>query len=278
LTATSGRLDWADGETGERQIAVPIANDTDAEVPEFFAVSLASPEGGAGLGTTGADVEIAGAGYPAGQIKLQALQAVATEGLSARFGVTRGFYSQGTVSVTLRVATESTATAGEDFASPGQASGWQDVVLTWVDGDRADKLVSVSVLQDSRSEADETLVLELVSPTGGAVIGAESKATVTLAQSTSSGSGGGGSSSSGGGGGAFGGLVALMLGILGFIRRRMLRDRRRGKQGFCKSSPSLHTYSGVLQDRRRSFAAGCVHGGPSTAGDFTQPAPAGVSP
>jgi len=39
---------------------------------------------------------------------------------------------------------------------------------------------------------------------------------------------------------------------------------------------SIHIYSGVLQDRRRPTAAGCIHGGLSTAVDFTQPAPAGV--
>ncbi len=67
-TATTGRLTWADGDVGEREIVVPIASDTNAEKPEFFEVVLESPEGGAGLGAFGADVEIAGASYPAGDL------------------------------------------------------------------------------------------------------------------------------------------------------------------------------------------------------------------
>ena len=60
-TAMTGRLTWADGDVGEREIVVPITSDTNAEKPEFFEVVLESPEGGAGLGAFGADVEIAGA-------------------------------------------------------------------------------------------------------------------------------------------------------------------------------------------------------------------------
>lgn len=220
FTPTSGRLEWADGEAGERRIVVPIANDTEVEPPEFFAVSLSSPEGGAGLGTTGADVEIAGAGYPAGHIRLQALQQTTAEGLLAQFIVTRDSYALGIVSVTLRVSSESTATAGEDFASPGLAKGWQDVVLTWDDGDFGEKIVLINVIKDDRVEPAETLVLELVSPTGGAVLAPESKATVyTLAESPPpiGGSSGGGS---GGGGGSFGWLGAMLLGLWGACRRR----------------------------------------------------------
>ncbi|MGL6222772.1 MAG: Calx-beta domain-containing protein, partial [Steroidobacteraceae bacterium] len=46
-TSTTGRLTWADGDVGEREIVVPIANDANAEPPEFFEVVLESPEGGA---------------------------------------------------------------------------------------------------------------------------------------------------------------------------------------------------------------------------------------
>ena len=71
-TVTTGRLTWADGDVGEREIVVPIASDTNAEKPEFFEVVLESPEGGAGLGAFGADVEIAGASYPVGDLTILA--------------------------------------------------------------------------------------------------------------------------------------------------------------------------------------------------------------
>lgn len=217
LTPVSGRLEWADGDVSEREIVVPIASDTELEIPEFFAVSLSSPEGGAGLGTAGADVEIAATGYPYGQFAVQVQVPRVLEGQAALLRVSRKFYSQGTVSVTLRVAAGTTATAGQDFASPGQASSWQDVVLTWADGDMADKTVSVSVLRDDRKDPDETLKLELAAPTGGAAISTESSATITLLQPVSATGGGGG------GGGALGGFGALLLGGLGLLRRSVRR-------------------------------------------------------
>ena len=71
-TTTTGRLTWADGDVSDREIVVPIASDTNAELPEFFEVVLESPEGGAGLGAYGADVEIAGASYPGGDLRFAA--------------------------------------------------------------------------------------------------------------------------------------------------------------------------------------------------------------
>ena len=83
---------------------MPIASDTNADKPEFCEVVLESPEGGAGLGAFGADVEIAGASYPAGDFTVLAGTPSVTEGSAASFWVSRNFYSQGAVSVTVRVA------------------------------------------------------------------------------------------------------------------------------------------------------------------------------
>jgi uncharacterized delta-60 repeat protein len=221
FTATTGRLDWADGDSSERQIVVPVSADGVTEIPEFFAVKLSAPEGGAGLGTTGADVEVAGAGYPSGHFSISARQALVGEGTSAQFGVSRNYYSQGTVSVTVRVAPETTATKGSDFAGPGLRDQWQDVVLTWGDGQTGEKIVSVSVLADKGNDPGETLVLELASPTGGAVIDPQSKASVELVNRGSV--NGGGNS---GGGGQFGALGALLLAFAGALRRGQLRWHR----------------------------------------------------
>lgn len=217
FTVTTGRLEWADGDDGEREIVVPINADGDTERPELFAVDLERPEGGAGLGTSGADIEVAGSGYPAGHFAITADQATAFEGLAAQFRVSRRFYSTGTVSVTVRVAAATTASKGTDFASPGQRDQWQDVVLTWRDGESGDKFVSVSVLADKANDPDETLVLELASPAGGAVLDSQSSASVQLINRVSSGGSGGGTGSSGGG--QFGGLGALLLGLTGAWRR-----------------------------------------------------------
>ena len=49
-TATSGKLDWADGDTANKNITVPITNDALDEPDETFTVRLSAPTGGAKLG------------------------------------------------------------------------------------------------------------------------------------------------------------------------------------------------------------------------------------
>jgi uncharacterized delta-60 repeat protein len=47
--ATSGRLDWASGDDGQRTVTVRILNDRTREVPEWFGVNLSEPVGGVQL-------------------------------------------------------------------------------------------------------------------------------------------------------------------------------------------------------------------------------------
>lgn len=216
-TVTTGRLTWADGDVGEREIVVPIAPDSNAEKPEFFEVVLESPEGGAGLGAFGADVEIAGASYPVGDVTIMTGTNSVSEGDQAGFWVSRNYYGQGAVSVTVRVAAGGSATPGEDFS-------WQDVVLTWADGETGTKYLPVQIAFDGTTEQAESFTLELVSPTGGAVLGETSQAAMQINASSSPPSPPP-SSGSGRGGGAFGWLGALLFGIGGALRRRPIRNR-----------------------------------------------------
>lgn len=223
-TTSTGRLAWADGEVGDKEIVVPIASDTNAEVPEFFEVVLEAPEGGAGLGAFGGDVEIAGASYPAGDLAIQADSGDVAEGGQVAIYVTRNHYSQGVVSVTVRVAAGGSATPGQDFQGQGK-SDWQDVTVTF--GDRETfKSFYVPIVRDTASEPSETFTLELVSPTGGAMLGDVTNATVTILDSPpSSGGSNSGSGSRSGGGGSFGWLGAMLLGLGGLLRRRLTGNR-----------------------------------------------------
>ena len=124
----------------------------------------------------------------------------------------------GIVSVTVRLV-GGNATPGRDFAGPGERSAWRDVVLTFQDNE-AFKQVPVAILHDGKKEAAESFTLELVSPTGGAVLGAQTQATVTLADAQHL-SGG----NSGGGGGALGWFATLLLGLGGGLRRRLADGR-----------------------------------------------------
>jgi hypothetical protein len=64
FTHVSGRLSWSDGEMGDKEVHVPIA---DNESPEYFALTLSDVQGGAGLGTRNATIEIAADGDSHGQ-------------------------------------------------------------------------------------------------------------------------------------------------------------------------------------------------------------------
>jgi hypothetical protein len=225
-TTATGRLTWADGDVGEREIVVPLATDTNAEPPEFFEVVLESPEGGAGLGAFGADVEIAGASYPVGDLTIRASTPSVDEGREASFYVDRNYYGQGAVSVTVRVAAGGSATPGQDFRNQGSAD-WQDVVLTWADGETGGKYLPVPIVTDGVAEPLESFTLELVSPTGGAALGDVTQATVQINVPPSPPSLPPPPAASGGsrGGGTFGWLGAMLLGLGGALRRRRIRNR-----------------------------------------------------
>jgi uncharacterized delta-60 repeat protein len=218
-TATTGRLNWADGDVSDREIVVPITSDANAEKPEFFEVVLESPEGGAGLGVFGADVEIAGASYPVGDLTIVTYTSQVSEGNQTEFYVYRNFYSQGAVSVTVRVAAGGSATPSQDFT-------WQDIELTWADGEMGGKYLPVPIAADGAVEQAEAFTLELVSPTGGAALGDVTQATVQITDPPpppppppplQPGSRRGG--------GTFGWLGGLLLGLCGAVRRRRIRNR-----------------------------------------------------
>ena len=81
--------------------------------------------------------------------------------------------SDGAVSVSFS-AVAGTATAGQDFTS---ASG----TLTWADGDSSAKTFKVTVINDTIQESNETVLLALASPTGGATLDDTQKtATLTI--------------------------------------------------------------------------------------------------
>ena len=80
----------------------------------------------------------------------------------------------GAVSVQLTTQ-NGTATAGSDYAKT-------TTTLSWPDGDSAAKMATVTILDDSVEEGDETVKLNLSSPTGGARLGSPASATLTIVE------------------------------------------------------------------------------------------------
>ena len=218
FTAASGTLHWADGDVSEREIEIGIAaDDGPAEVYESFGLVLSDARGGAGIGTQNATVDIQADGAPSGQITLDYADDDVREGGVANVWVSRNFYAEGQVSVTL-TANGGTAEAGEDFdADP--------VTITWADGETGGKQVVIALPDDSKHEDRETFNVELSDPTGGSILGTSTSHVITIAASDAPspppldrGSGGGG---------AAGILSLLLLGLAEIFRSaRQSLDRR----------------------------------------------------
>ena len=96
--------------------------------------------------------------------------------------VSRSGAAGGAVSVNFATSSGS-ATAESDFTS---ASG----TLTWADGDAANKTITVDITSDTVDESDESFVVALSSPSGGALLGSNRNATVTIIDDDASGGGG----------------------------------------------------------------------------------------
>ena len=74
------RLNWGDGDVGDRTITVSVLKDDGAaEEHEYFGVSLSDVEGGAGIGTRNATVRILPDGSPAGQFAIDDYEQVISE-------------------------------------------------------------------------------------------------------------------------------------------------------------------------------------------------------
>lgn len=93
-------------------------------------------------------------------------------GGSVTLTLTRTNGADGAISVSVASGGGSAA-AGSDYTALSQT-------VSWADGDAASKTVSLVIVNDSADEPDETVVVTLSNPTGGASLGSVSSATVTI--------------------------------------------------------------------------------------------------
>lgn len=172
-TATSGTLNFASGQTSAT-FNVPIIEDSLVEGPETVNLTLNSPTGGAVLGSpSSAVLTIIDNDVPqhgALQFSAENYRASETAG-SAVITVVRAGGSDGPVSVNFSTG-NGTATAGSDYTA---TSG----TLSFGDGETS-KTFSVTILDDTIVEGDETVNLTLSNPTGSATLGSPATATLTI--------------------------------------------------------------------------------------------------
>lgn len=153
-------------------VTLALLPDTIDELNESFQVGLSNPTGGATLGTiakttvtvtdddSGGTLAFSAAGY-----------SVSETGVVARIMVNRTGGTASAVTVTARTS-DGTATAPADYSSV-------ETVLTFSNG-QTSATFAVPVIDDGLGEGNETVSLALVNPTGGATLGAQKAATLTI--------------------------------------------------------------------------------------------------
>jgi hypothetical protein len=161
---TQINVSFNDGESGVKQFGVPIVNDTIDEPDETFAVAL-NIYSGATLGSPSTATITIQDDDPTPTISID--DVTVTEGdsgtVNAVFTVTLSGQSAQAITVTAQTA-DATATAGTDYTATGPT------VLTFPSRGALTQTFTVPVLVDNLNELNETFVVNLTNPTGGATI------------------------------------------------------------------------------------------------------------
>lgn len=167
----------------------------------------------------------------------QATYSVSEGNLTAQITVNRSGGTEGAVSISYSTS-NGTASAGSDYTA---ASG----TLTWADGDAAPKTFDIDIQDDALDEGDEGVQLALTNATGGAALGSQSTATLTITDNdapdddTPTVQPGTQSVSAGGsyGGGAMGWWWMVALGVLWIFSRRSGFSPT--KKSWAKAQPTV---------------------------------------
>jgi subtilisin len=171
-TAKSGTLIFS-ARQKTKKITIPITNDTVFEPDETINLTLSNPVGGLlGAQSTAVLTIIDNDGPGPGSIQFDSGSYTVNE--SARRATVTVIRSGGSVgTVTVNYSTSNgTATAGVDYTA---RSG----TLSFASG-KVVKTFTIPIINDSIDEPDETVNLTLSNPTGGASLGAQNTAILTI--------------------------------------------------------------------------------------------------
>ena len=117
ITAASGTLSWAHGDTANKTFTVPITNDTLNESSETFTVTLSSPTGGATLGSPSTGTVTITDDDTSPTVQFSAAASNGSEATTpASLTATLSSASGQTVTVNYTTA-NGTATAGSDYSA-----------------------------------------------------------------------------------------------------------------------------------------------------------------
>lgn len=164
---SSGTLNFAAGETS-KTFTVTTKN---VDVDRTVTLQLSNPQPGGS--SAGADATLTIKDTAAGIIEFTSSAFSVTEGDTASITLKRTGGTSGAVSVQCKTVSGGTATAGVDYTVTTQT-------INWADGDGANKTCSIPTTEDTSPESSETVSLQIDTPTGGAVIGSQNTATLTI--------------------------------------------------------------------------------------------------
>jgi Ca2+-binding RTX toxin-like protein len=174
-TSATGTITFNPGETS-KNVSVAVTGDTFAEDEETFSLNLANPTN-ATLGNATAIGTIQNDDLPPTPVPgvlafSNPTYSVNEDGtIVTAVTVTRTGGSDGAVSATINLA-NGTAGSSDYTNTP--------IVVNFADGDSASKTVTIPINDDTVDEADETINLSLVNPTGGATLGIQQTAVLTI--------------------------------------------------------------------------------------------------
>ncbi|MCM0590374.1 MAG: Calx-beta domain-containing protein [Gloeotrichia echinulata DEX184] len=166
-------VNFADGETS-KNVTIPIVNDAIYEPNETVNLTLNNPTGGANLGTQStAILNIIDNDAVPGVIQFSnATYSINENGTPVTaVTLTRNNGSDGNVSARINLS-NGTATAGSDYNN-------SSITVNFADGETS-KTVTIPIVNDTKFEPDETINLILTNPQGGATLGTQTTAQLTI--------------------------------------------------------------------------------------------------
>ncbi len=158
FSAVSGTLSWAEGDAALKSFKVPIAADQEEEPTEAVSLSLSQPTGGAGIALGTAVLEILDTPPDTRSLRFAAAPVALESDATSRVQVRRVGNASEAARATFRTL-DASAVAGSDYRAV-------QLDLVWPAGDASTRVVEVPIVDDDIAESDETLRLQLLSPTG----------------------------------------------------------------------------------------------------------------